>query len=233
MSAVTDAPGLTDAPAIAARRTRAIGLSLPDAARIFWRYPSPWVLAGIATTYVTARVALGGWRWADLGIAVALVALQPFVEWVIHTSLLHWKPRTVLGRRIDPLVARKHREHHRDPKRLDVVFIPLPTIFRSLVGNATVWFVFAPTAPFALTGLATGALLGFVYEWVHYLIHSDYKPRRWAFRNVWRNHRLHHYKSERYWFGVTNALGDHVLRTHPDRNAVPTSPTCKELLARP
>ena len=40
---------------------------------------------------------------------------------------------------------------------------------------------------------------------------------------------LHHFKSEHYWFGVTNPVGDLVLRTYPDQAGVPTSPTARTL----
>ena len=75
---------------------------------------------------------------------------------------------------------------------------------------------------------ATALMLG--YEWVHYLVHSDYRPRSRAFRSVWRNHRLHHYKNEHYWFTVTSAgTVDRLFGTYPDAADVETSPTVKAL----
>ena len=44
-----------------------------------------------------------------------------------------------------------------------------------------------------------------------------------------RAHRLHHYRNENYWMGVTNHLGDHVLGTFPNKDDVPVSPTAKTL----
>ncbi|HMC69660.1 MAG TPA: fatty acid hydroxylase family protein, partial [Mycobacteriales bacterium] len=71
----------------------------------------------------------------------------------------------------------------------------------------------------------------FTYEWTHFLIHSTYVPRSRYYRYIWRAHRLHHYKNEKYWFGVTVHLADHVLRTFPQRDAVETSPTARTLAA--
>ena len=83
-----------------------------------------------------------------------------------------------------------------------------------------------------LTFLSFLAVLGLAYEWTHYLVHTDYKPRSAAYRAVWRNHRLHHFKNERYWFTVTSAgTADRVLGTYPDLATVPTSPTAKNLHA--
>ena len=73
-----------------------------------------------------------------------------------------------------------------------------------------------------------GVMLG--YEWTHYLVHSDYRPRSRPYRAVWRNHRLHHYKNEHYWFTVTSAgTADRLFGTYPDAAQVETSPTVKAL----
>ena len=73
----------------------------------------------------------------------------------------------------------------------------------------------------------------FGYEWTHYLVHSDYRPRSRWYRSVWRNHRLHHYKNEHYWFTVTSAgTADRLFGTYPaDPAAVRPSPTVKALHA--
>ena len=42
----------------------------------------------------------------------------PVIEWVIHVGILHWRPRRVGPVRVDSLLARKHREHHADPRDL-------------------------------------------------------------------------------------------------------------------
>jgi hypothetical protein len=47
---------------------------------------------------------------------------------------------------------------------------------------------------------------------------------------VWRNHRLHHYKNEHYWFTVTTtATADRLFGTYSDPATVETSPTAKDL----
>jgi hypothetical protein len=62
------------------------------------------------------------------------------------------------------------------------------------------------------------------YDWTHFLIHTRYQPRTELYRRAWRNHRLHHYRNERYWLGVTSPIADVVLRTSPARDAVAVSP---------
>ena len=69
-----------------------------------------------------------------------------------------------------------------------------------------------------------------LYEWSHFLIHTDYKPKTRMYRHLYDNHRLHHYRNEKYWFGITNTLADEVLGTAPDKADVPVSPTAKNIL---
>ncbi len=81
-----------------------------------------------------------------------------------------------------------------------------------------------------------GGALGLVYEWTHYLIHSDYKPKKTrVYRAVWRNHRHHHFKNEHYWFTVTSTgTADRVLGTYPTPPPpCRTPPTAKNLHAQP
>jgi hypothetical protein len=81
----------------------------------------------------------------------------------------------------------------------------------------------------AATGLLTCYAFLLVYEWCHFLIHTPYRPRGRYYRLIWRGHRLHHYKNEHFWFGVTSTLGDHFLRTAPDQSTVPKSHTARTL----
>ncbi len=84
----------------------------------------------------------------------------------------------------------------------------------------------------AVTGLLTCYLILGAYEWTHFLIHTPYQPRGRYYRAIWRNHRLHHYKNERFWFGVTSTFGDRVIGTLPDQRDIPRSPTARSLHAR-
>jgi hypothetical protein len=205
------------------------GLDLPTAARVFVRYPSLKLLAPLLAAAVLTRVLLAGWTYSDLIVAGVILALEPFTEWITHTTLLHWKPRRLGRLRLDPLAARKHRAHHRDPKRIDLVLIPFPVLVTSVVVGAGIFVVAAPSIRLAVTGMLTSYAMLLAYEWTHFLIHSSYRPRRWYYRYIWRAHRLHHFRNERYWFGVTVHLADHVLRTFPDKDAVPPSPTALTL----
>jgi hypothetical protein len=159
-----------------------------------------------------------------------MIAMFPFFEWMVHVFVLHWRPRTLGPLTVDPLLARKHREHHVDPRDVPLIFIPWPALLWILPTAVAVAVVAFPRPGLGLTFLVFLATLGIAYEWCHYLIHSDYKPRTAAYRAVWRNHRQHHFKNEHYWFTVTTTgTADRVLGTHPDPSTVQASPTVKNL----
>jgi hypothetical protein len=210
--------------------TRTRGLTLSDAAREFLRHPTPWLLAGALLAAVVARAVVGDWRWSDAMLPLVVLAAFPFVEWVIHVVVLHWRPRRIAGFTLDPILARKHREHHVDPRIVKLIFIPLQSLLGALASALIVAFVFIPRTGLGLTFLVVTFTIGLVYEWTHYLVHTDYKAKTALYRKIWRNHRLHHFKNEHYWFGVsTPGTADRVLGTYPDPQSVPASPTAKNL----
>ncbi|WP_313675684.1 sterol desaturase family protein [Mycolicibacterium sp.] len=211
-------------------RPKRTGMTLGDAAREFLRHPTPWLLAGAFAASLAARIAVGDWQWSDAVLPLVVLAAFPFVEWIIHVVILHWRPRRIAGVMVDSLLARKHREHHVDPKIVRLIFIPLQSLFGALAAALLIGLVFIPRTGLGLTFMVTVFGVGVVYEWCHYLVHTDYKPKRWLFRTIYRNHRLHHFKNEHYWFGVTTpGTADRVLGTYPDQQSVPTSPTAKNL----
>jgi hypothetical protein len=75
----------------------------------------------------------------------------------------------------------------------------------------------------------TGQVLVAIYEWTHFLIHTAYRPRSRYYRSIWRNHRLHHFKNEHYWHGITNTLGDRAMGTLRDQREVQKSETARTL----
>lgn len=201
---------------------------LRHAVAVFTRTTSPLVITAALAAAVAGRVYVGGYSWWDLLPPAVILALQPFTEWLIHVFILHFRPREVAGRRVDPLVSRKHRAHHADPKELELVFIPLPALFGLLGGTAAILLGALPLGR-GLSGLIGAYAMTLAYEWTHYLIHSAYRPRHRLYRYVWRAHRNHHFRNEHYWFGVTMHLADHVLGTFPERSEVEVSPTARTL----
>lgn len=212
-------------------------LTLGQTFRAFWRYPSPWMISVFILGTLTGRLVVGDWALSDAWAPIAFLALFPFTEWTIHVFILHWRPRRIAGVHVDSLLARDHRRHHADPRDVPLVFIP----WRALIWVILLAGAVLPLGIGRLTGASLGGALTYmlveavvlgIYEWTHYLIHSDYRPRSVAYKAIWRNHRLHHYKNEHYWFTVTSAgTADRVLGTYPDAVNVTTSRTAKNLHA--
>jgi Fatty acid hydroxylase superfamily len=210
--------------------TRRTSMSLGQAWRAFVRHRSPWMIAATLMFGLVARFVAGDWRWSDAVLPLALVATFPAIEWVIHVCILHWRPRRVGRVELDTLLARKHRAHHADPRDIPLVFIPWQVLAWLLPTYVALAFLVFPRDGLGLTFVVAATALGLAYEWTHYLVHSDYRPRSRAYRAVWRNHRLHHYKNEHYWFTVTTAgTADRLLGSYPDPSTVETSPTVRAL----
>jgi sterol desaturase/sphingolipid hydroxylase (fatty acid hydroxylase superfamily) len=203
--------------------------SLAAALPLFLRHPSPAILTGALASALAGRLALGGYAAADLLPLLALALVWPLQEWLIHVFLLHARPFTLFGRRFDLALARKHRRHHAEPENLGILFIPLASYLYSLPGVALLWWAATPRLELALTGMVGHLALGLRYEWVHFLIHTRYRPRGRWYRRLWRNHRLHHFRNEQHWYGVTMLAADRVLGTGGDEASVAASPTCRTL----
>jgi hypothetical protein len=216
----------------ATMRTARNGVGLFDAWREFWKHPSPWMIGATLVAALTARIVVGHWQISDALVPLVMLAVFPFFEWIIHVFILHWRPRHLGALTIDPLLAREHRKHHLDPRNIPLIFIPWRALLWVLSATIAIALLAFPRLGLGLTYLVFITVLGLGYEWSHYLIHSDYKPKTRIYRAIWRNHRQHHYKNEHYWFTVTSSgTADRLLGTYPDPATVPTSPTAKNLHA--
>ncbi len=231
------ADGLTAGSGAVPRRDPA-RLTLGDCWRSFIRRPSPPLLIASVAGALLLRLALWHFDWRDPVVIAGVLAITPPVEWLIHVTLLHARPFRLGGRRIDLLAAREHRAHHESPADLNGVLLPRYAVAIFVVQIALItWLVSFPVhavlggarLPHAATGLLVSLAVLAAYEWSHFLIHTPYRPRRRYYRAIWHGHRLHHYKNERYWFGVTSTVADRVLRTAPDHREVPRSPTARAL----
>ena len=213
--------------------------TLRQAQRQFARRHSPWVIGTGILLLLVVRMAIGDFGWRDPVAAMAMLVVYPFGEWAIHVYLLHMRPFRVAGRRIDPPAARSHRAHHREPNDLSMILLEPKELVELLLGAVPVTIalgallVTLAAGPIPIGPLVTAALTGyvaiFVYEWTHFLIHTAHRPQSRYYRSVWRNHRLHHFKNERFWHGITNNVSDRVLRTFPDHRDVRRSETARTL----
>jgi sterol desaturase/sphingolipid hydroxylase (fatty acid hydroxylase superfamily) len=193
--------------------------------RELYRNASPIILTILAVGLVAYRLWLGNWRPADLIAPLAILLIWPFFEWVIHVKLLHMKPPRMFGRTINLNVGRTHRKHHVDPNDLSDITINLE-VFPTVV---PVIFLLAyglmPTIELATGALAMFFVLALHYEWCHFMAHVRWTPPLSYYRRRQRMHRLHHFRNENLWWGVSTGIGDLVLGTAPDAADAPRSPT--------
>jgi len=204
--------------------------TLLDHARFFFRLPTPRVMLVTLVALAVLRMAVRDFSVVDLWLVLGLVAVYPFVEWFAHRVVLHWQPRTFAGRTIDLGPAINHRTHHGAPNDL-AKNVPDTTrnLLIVLVGAAVPTFVvFHDAGPRVTVLVYTAAALA-AYEWTHYLLHSTFRPKGKVFRKLQRNHMLHHYRNENYWFGIVTYLADVVLRTDPAAETIPRSATTRNL----
>lgn len=203
--------------------------TLPDALRVILSRTGPRLIVASAAAAWAARAALGRPSLADAAICVGVAAWWPLQEWLAHKHLLHLRPdpaRPLVG---DPVFARRHRAHHRDPRDVDHTLLPVAVIAVAVPVNALLWAAALRSARPALTGIAAYSTMAAVYEWTHFLVHTGVRPASAFFRRVRRNHRLHHYRNENFWLGFTLPWVDQWLGTEPDPREVPHSKTARDL----
>ena len=226
MSAAASSPS---APSPALARLADTPDTFASAFAFFIRHASPRILVTALSAAMVARIAAGVFSLWDLVPPLVVLAYWPLNEWLIHVFILHAKPRRIGRWTLDPAVPRKHRAHHRDPWNLQILFIPLQSFVYSLPLLVALCFLLAPTRPLALTVLVAYLALALHYEWVHFIAHTRYAPRSARYQRLVRNHRLHHFKNEHYWFGVSMLGADRPLHTSPDPETTERSETARTL----
>ena len=168
---------------------------------------------------------------------LGVVSLQPglillgallfyLVEYGMHRFAFHAPPLPWPALR--NLQHRLHYDHHVEPGRLDLLFLPIWFLLPNLVAAAGLFaLVFGSQA-------AAPALLGMMlailhYEWVHYVAHIPYQPRTRLGRWIKQYHLRHHFVSEKHWFGVSNPTLDGVFGTFRGPAAGEKSATTRHL----
>ncbi|MCC5943882.1 MAG: sterol desaturase family protein [Bernardetiaceae bacterium] len=145
------------------------------------------------------------WLALPLGFITFMVA-----EYFAHRFLFHQKlPKKGIGRL---LLKKLHYDHHKDPKSMAHLFIPLWFIVPAFALNTLLVWALFNDATIAMA-FATGSLLSLLhYEWTHYSFHRPIKHKG-LYEKMRLNHMRHHYKNGNKGFGVTNPIFDKLLGT--------------------
>ncbi|HVS46848.1 MAG TPA: sterol desaturase family protein [Verrucomicrobiae bacterium] len=191
----------------------------------WFRHGSNAVLT-VALVALAAAFALRGtgvvWWGVGIGALAFLVS-----EYTTHRFLFHAPPQG--NAIVRGLQHRLHYDHHIDPPRLDLLFLPLWFVIPTVAAFFGVYWAVARDVALAMS-LLCGSLLALTYyEWAHYVAHLAYiPPTPWG-KWMKRYHLWHHYKNEKLWFGVTNPSMDFVGATFLRVADAERSDTTREL----
>ncbi|PFD38758.1 fatty acid hydroxylase [Bacillus cereus] len=165
--------------------------------------------------------------WIGILSCLAGVVFYTLNEYVTHRFLFHIKPPK--NRFLLKMLRRLHYDHHVYPDDLKLLFLP---VWYSLPGFAIYLFVLYGFTKSVTVTLSFGIgmiIMLLVYEWKHYIAHKPIRPFTKFGRWLKKQHILHHYKNEKYWFGVSNPVYDFLFGTYKDGKDVELSETARNL----
>ena len=193
--------------------------------REFLRHGSNLVLA-LSALLICFVAAAGFFHLAALWI-VAGVLLFYSSEYTFHRFLFHAQPSKIGW--LLRLQHRLHYDHHVEPNRLDLLFLPLWFAVPNLaITGLIAWAILGDWQ--IVTSLLLGSILALLhYEWVHYVAHIPYRPLTRFGRWMKKYHLWHHFKNEHFWFGVSNPVLDLLYRTYRSPEGVERSTTTRVL----
>jgi 4-hydroxysphinganine ceramide fatty acyl 2-hydroxylase len=177
---------------------------------------------------VAIEVLAFGLGWIEPRFTLILLGALLFYlsEYGMHRFAFHAPPLSwPLARKLQ---HRLHYDHHVEPGRLDLLFLPIWFLVPNLaVATVLVALVFGAGASMsALFGMMLAILH---YEWVHYVAHIPYQPRTQFGRWIKQYHLRHHFISEKHWYGVSNPTLDGLFGTFRGPDASEKSATTRKL----
>lgn len=165
--------------------------------------------------------------WIAAIAIIAGIIFYTINEYVTHRFLFHLKPPK--NPFLLKMLKRLHYDHHVYPNDLKLLFLP---VWYSLPGfTIYLCIIYGITSNIIVTlsfGIGMIIML-LVYEWKHYIAHRPIRPLTPYGRWLKKQHILHHYKNENYWFGVSNPVYDFLFKTYKEGKDVETSETARNL----
>jgi hypothetical protein len=170
--------------------------------------------------------ALTGHAMLSAGFVALGAILFYLSEYGWHRFVFHARPsRFAFVRRLQ---HRLHYDHHAEPNRLDLLFLPLWFLIPNL--TVTAGFLGLVFGGARVPSLLLGVILAILhYEIVHYIAHISYEPRTRFGRWMKRYHLRHHFINETQWFGVSNPSLDFVAGTWADVRTIDKTQTTRQL----
>ena len=128
-----------------------------------------------------------------------------FFEYMMHRFVFHLVSDNPKMQRISYVMHGNHHEFPRDKQRLFMPPVP------SLILSSVIFLLIYALMGKNVFSFFPGFILGYlIYGSMHYAIHA-WNPRYKWMKPIWRNHHLHHYKSEEKGFGVSSHFWDKVF----------------------
>ena len=191
---------------------------------VFLRHGS---VAALAVAVVVGALAfLSGWIAIEPVLIVVGALLFYLSEYGMHRFAFHAPPLSwPLARKLQ---HRLHYDHHVEPGRLDLLFLPIWFLVPNLL-VATGLLALIVGAEASLSALFGMMLAILHYEWVHYVAHIPYNPRTRLGRWIKQYHLRHHFISEKHWFGVSNPTLDRLFGTFRGPGGSEKSATTRNL----
>lgn len=170
---------------------------------VFFSYAAGLLFWSVTHTSLSAAITIGMFFLGFIAFT--------WVEYAMHRYVFHMSTYTKLREKIQYTIHGVHHEYPKDKERLampPLISITLATllllVFRLFLGDLV--FAFLP-----------GFLVGYAfYLSIHYIVHV-YQPPKNAFKVLWINHSIHHYKHGEYVFGVSSPLWDYVYGTMKEK----------------
>ncbi|WP_343702083.1 sterol desaturase family protein [Chitinophaga sp.] len=130
-----------------------------------------------------------------------------FFEYIMHRFVFHMVSENPRLRRLTYMLHGNHHEYPRDRQRLFMP--PVPSLLIASLLFGAMYLLLGEAAFIFFPGFLLGYL---IYGSLHYAIHAWNPPFKFM-KPLWRNHHLHHYKSDEKGFGVSTSLWDRVFGT--------------------
>lgn len=164
-------------------------------------------------------------------VAILILILSPFIEYYAHKYFLHL-PRPKHKEK-HPLYSKFldhiHYNHHLDPKDVKFVFAQFWLTFPVFILDISVFYALSWSIDITLVAMTFFIAYYLLYEWTHFLAHSNYAPKNGYSKYMKKYHLWHHYKNEHYWYGITSPIADMVFGAFRDPKSTDKSLTVKTL----
>lgn len=186
--------------------------TMEQAMTTFFVHPSPVSVVLGLVALLAARCQYHYASWWELPVAGCVVGTWLVQEWLVHRKLLH-STFAWFGRDI-------HIKHHNAAYFHVSIDGPELILPAQILVFALFWTMFEDKA-YSLTACATYYMMGLLYLWTHFLVHTHVVPRSDLGRRIRRHHIRHHCHSEDFWLSFLAPAVDTLFGTNAEPRSVP------------